>query len=196
MSLVSRTRVLCTRIVTRDLVLVYGGPGTPIELRGVSDSTLINNQLNSRSTMGNHINLGSGSISWRSLQQRRIAHSSSDAEYIGLNEAGTTIKGHRNMLEELGFPQTAPTPLLNDNQGALKMSASLVNHHGNRHVTKEEHLIREYVKDGIVNPSYVPTKELSADMLTKALPSPAFVLHRAALGLRRISDWAFGSSKR
>ncbi|KAM0787479.1 hypothetical protein ACM66B_003555 [Microbotryomycetes sp. NB124-2] len=145
--------------------------------------------------MSNHINLGTGAISWRSVQQRRIALSSSDAEYMGLNKAGTTIKGHRNMLDKLSFTQTTPTVLYGDNQGALKMLQSLVNHHGNRHIAKEEHLICEYIQQGIVTPTYISTKELSADMLTKPLPAPAFAKHRAALGLCRIMDWMSDASK-
>ncbi|KAM0790200.1 hypothetical protein ACM66B_005516 [Microbotryomycetes sp. NB124-2] len=102
---------------TRNLVLVYGGPGTPLKLTGFSDSTWLDDPLTSQSTMGNHINLGTGAISWHSVQQRRVALSSSDAEYMWLNKAGTAIKGHRNMLDELGFTQTTPTVLYGDNQG-------------------------------------------------------------------------------
>lgn len=173
---------------TRTRALVYGGPGTPLNLQAFSDATWIDCPQTSRSTMGNHVTLGTCSITWASRQQARIALSTTDSEYMGMNDVGSTVIGVRQTLGEIGLPQTESTPLFNDNQGALKLAQNPAAAHRNRHMLLHEHLIRKRVDNGTVKLHYSPTTQLSANVLTKPLPSPAHNYHCQQLGLQDLDS--------
>ena len=45
------------------------------------------------------------------------------------------------------------------------------------------HFIREHVSDGTFSTTWIPTEDMTADILTKPLPLPTFSKHRLSLGL-------------
>ena len=163
--------------------LVYSGAGTPMSLQAFSGATWNSDPYTSRSTMGHHVTLGTGSIAWSSRQQSRIAWLSCDVEYLSMNDAGATVISLRETLEELGFPQPAPTPLGCDNNGAYHLSLNPTNHNKNRHIRLQEHLVREFIDSGLLKPHHVAGTQLTADVLTKALPSEPHNRHRSGLGV-------------
>ena len=73
------------------------------------------------------------------------------------------------LLKELGLKHLGSTPILCDNQAALAIAADPVHHDKTKHVEIDCHFIRDKVAEGQVNPTYVPTDEQVADVLTKIL---------------------------
>ena len=76
----------------------------------------------------------------------------------------------RKMLQELGFPMTAPSLLYMDNQSAIQV-AKHPEHHGRmKQLDLSWFWLRDVVDQGAISPTYVPTGDMTTNLLTKALP--------------------------
>lgn len=62
-----------------------------------------------------------------------------------------------------------PTELGIDNQGALALAANPTAHGRSKHIRIRYHAIRDFIEHGEINAHYVPTNEMLADSLTKAV---------------------------
>jgi hypothetical protein len=63
--------------------------------------------------------LNGAAISWRSKRQPTVALSSAEAEFIPASAMVQEVNFLRNFLGNLGFPQTAPTPVFADNETCI-----------------------------------------------------------------------------
>tara|TARA_B110000046_G_C12903549_1_gene359687 strand:- start:594 stop:926 length:333 start_codon:yes stop_codon:yes gene_type:complete len=90
----------------------------------------------------------------------------------------------RDLLDSLGFPASAPTPLLLDSKSAIDLAFDPVAFKKTKHVLRHAYWLRDVVARRFLHPTFVPTADQLADVLTKAL-TPA--LHRVALR-RLLSD--------
>jgi hypothetical protein len=101
--------------------------------------------------------------------QSIVALSTTEAEYIAAVSAGKEIRWMRNLLVEIGFPATAPSVLRIDNQSAISV-AKHPEHHGRmKQLDLSWYWLRDVVHKEIIAPTFVPTTEQPADILTKAL---------------------------
>ena len=138
----------------------------------------------SRSTMGYVFTLSGAAISWSSRLQTRVAKSSTDAEYIGLSNTSSEAIHLDQQLAEVREPLGHPFIINGDNQGAIALSKEARFHNSMKCVRLSEHLVRELVEEKTVIVNYIPTQDMVADIMTKALPRPAFEEFRAAMGIQ------------
>jgi len=125
--------------------------------------------------------LNGGPISWRSKQQTSIALSTCEAEFMAASKASTEVIWLRRILAGLGCAQQKPTPLYEDNRAALLLADNPVHKERTKHIDMHLHSLREHVTNGVVKLVQCPTGDMTADVLTKALPAPAFRRHRDVL---------------
>jgi hypothetical protein len=125
--------ILCYLKGTKDISLVLGSDRTP-SLIGYSDSDYANCVDTSRSISGYCFSLGSGIISWSSQKQKLVADSSCYTEYIALHDASHEATFLRQLLDGLGFSETAPTPLHCDNDAASHLTEDHVFHPHVKHI--------------------------------------------------------------
>ena len=59
---------------------------------------------------------------WNSRRQRLVALSTPEAEYIALCETAKAISWARQLLGEVGFTQTEPTVVYEDNQSCIHIA--------------------------------------------------------------------------
>jgi hypothetical protein len=63
-----------------------------------------------------------------------------------------------------------PIELGIDNQGALVIATNPVMHLQSKYIQMYYHAIRDFIQYGNIEAKYVPTKDMLADGLTKAVP--------------------------
>ena len=100
-----------------------------------------------------------------------------------ITEAARQCAWLRTFEQEIGFTIEDPTPICSDNQGAIFIAHEPVVQRRSKHIDIRFHYIREFVEEAQAKILYVPTEEMVADTLTKALPYESFNRHRIKLGL-------------
>jgi hypothetical protein len=140
------------------------------------------------SQSGYYITIGrySAPITCSSSAQRScVSLSSMEAEYVSLSSCGRRIALFRHLLEVYGFPQLEPTTIFEDNRSTIKLAEAPQIARKSRHIHVRHHYIRRLIQDRIVALTYVPSHEMTADMLTKPLSPSLFLPHaRRLLNLR------------
>lgn len=126
------------------------------------------NGADRKSYTGFMFKLGSNVISWGCYKQSCIALSSTEAEYIALSEAAKEAVYVRAILGEL-TGQSESVTLYSDNQSAAKLATNPVFHKRTKHVDIRFHYIRDAVERNVIGLEYMPTDQMTADVLTKAL---------------------------
>jgi hypothetical protein len=159
-------------------------------LYGYSDSDFAADLNNRRSTSGFVFFLNGGPISWKSKQQPLVTGSTHDAEYVGLAIASKESTWLRKLILAI-LPQYAehemPSNTIHcDNQGAIATANQPSHSPSNRskHIDIRFHIIREAIANGLIRLEYTRTTEMTADILTKALPKDLHQRHLEGLGIR------------
>ena len=104
--------------------------------------------------------------------------SSTEAEIIAASACAIELVHFRRLAEEMGLPQDVTT-LKVDNSGAVELARDRKSCHRSRHVDRRFFKVRELAYEGELRVEHVPTADNSSDLLTKVLPLPAYVRHRA-----------------
>ena len=86
----------------------------------------------------------------------------------------------RRRIHEVGEIVHGPTEANVDNSGAYSLCQRATNGKNSRHVDRKVYKMRELRREGKVKMRQIPTDEMRADMLTKALDDHTFRRHRAA----------------
>jgi hypothetical protein len=156
---------------TSTLGITYRPP--PLRLQGYSDANWAGDIDTRRSTTGYIVMLNNGAIAWKSRRQPTVALSTMESEYMALTDATKELKWVRMLLAELGYSNSKsdqdPTDLFSDNQGAIALAKNPVSHSRAKHIDLRHHFVREAIQDKIIWVQYIPTAEMTADSLTKAL---------------------------
>ena len=127
-------------------------------------------------------------VTWKSKKQKVVALSSVEAEFRGIAKGITEILWIRKLLGELNFLQKGPCNLFCDDKAAISISGNPVQHDRTKHVEIDRHFIKEKLEEGIINLSFVRSKEQLADILTKAVSSESFDSAICKLGLAEPYD--------
>ena len=168
---------------TTRMGLNFGEETSELELTGFTDSDFAGDVDGRRSTSGMIYRLNGAAIAWGSRLQGSVALSSTEAEYIAMSWAAQEGTYLRQLLVDLGqgTATAGPTKLAGDNQGSLFLARNTALSKRSKHIDVRHHYIRQCVEGGLVRLEYIPTADLVADVLTKPLPVPSFVKHRAVL---------------
>ncbi|KAL1189497.1 Retrovirus-related Pol polyprotein from transposon TNT 1-94 [Cardamine amara subsp. amara] len=166
---------------TLKMKLCYG-KGSEFILRGYCDSDYAADMDKRRSISGVVFTLGGSAISWRSRLQKVVALSTTEAEYMSLNEAVKEAIWLKGLLKDFGYEQKS-VEIFCDSQSAIALSKNNVHHERTKHVDVKYHKIREVIADGIVEVLKISTLSNPADIFTKILPVSKF---QTALNLLRV----------
>jgi len=140
---------------TLDMKLEYGPDSTIGNEMFVtySDADHGGDRDSRKSTSGYMVKIGTGAVAWRSKLQPVVTRSAMEAEFIAAEAAGMEICWIQNILKELRYMPTASAKLYMDNQSSMSQ------------------------------PIYIPTEDMPADLLTKALPKPQVEKLQRMMGL-------------
>jgi hypothetical protein len=173
-------RVLLYLKGTKQYALTLGGTNTPT-LKGYADADWANDPHDRKSITGYYLTLGTGAFIWKSLKQKLTASSSTEAECISLWSASKHVEHILYLLQELGCPQTLPVEMFQDNKSTI--SVCEMPRPKSKHIDVKHCVVREKVAMGQVRLTYTRSKDMTADVLTKALPCPQYRELRSALGV-------------
>ena len=136
-------------------------------LIGYCDADYAGDDGNGRSTTGFIFTLGPAAVSWSSRLQATVAKSSTEAEYMALDEAVSEVLFLSQLLCDMRMPQQLPIVVYEDNQSAIKLAANMQFKRRTRHIRVRYHFIRECIAAGTIKLEWIPTADQLADVLTK-----------------------------
>jgi hypothetical protein len=152
-----------------------------LELHGYSDANYANSVDDRRSVAGFVTFMWNSPISWSSKLESTIALSTTEAEYMALTPLVQEIVFLQHMLNELRLKTDLPMIVYQDNQSCIKLTVNPEFHQRTKHIDVRYHYVREAVRKGFINLTYVHTKANVADVLTKAMPKVEFERLRTKL---------------
>ena len=147
-------------------------------LIGFADADWAGDTDTRKSVSANVFLCNGGAVMWHCKQQQGVATSTAEAEFVSASTAGKDAEWLRRLMAGMGMHQPGPTPIYEDNQGCRLMSENPVHKSRTRHIDVAQHKVRDLVRNNIVRLVDCPTLDMTADILTKALPAPAFRRHR------------------
>jgi hypothetical protein len=126
-----------------------------------------------KSHTGVCITLGQGPVYVRSVKQRIVTKSSTEAELVALSDEAGLIFHVEDFLTAQGY--TCDIIIGQDNQSTIQMiSTTTKENMRTKHIKVRYFWLRERVESGELTIVYVPTEDMLADMLTKPMRGNLF----------------------
>ena len=132
--------------------------------------------------------MSGAAVSWRSKKQCCVALSTAEAEYMTLTSATQEAVGMQRLQNDLNEVSVKSTHIYENNQSTICMAKNPQYHGRAKHIDIKFHYIHEQVEKKAIQLEYCESKNMVADMLTKALLSSQFVKLREMLGVREIIE--------
>jgi len=181
---------------TLDLSLTFDETSGQRTILGYADADWGGCLDTRQSTTGYVFQVFGGVVAWRSKRQPTTALSTMEAEYMSSSGAARQAAWLRQLLNDLGFRQDSPTMIYNDNTAAILLAKNPVNHDRAKHIDIIYHHIRDELRQGKIDLSYIPSAQNLADALTKALPEASHSRLSAKLGMTRQKSVTWADQQR
>jgi len=165
---------------TADLWLTYGI--SKMDLRGYADAD--GSMAEDRHAISGYaFMIHASAVSWSAKRQEIITLSTTEAEYVAITHAAKKALWLRSLLSQLFDIVLDSTTLFSDNQSAIELTKDHQYHTRTKHIDIHFHFICYIVEGGSIRLVYCPTDDMTADTLTKALPSTKAKHFASQLGL-------------
>lgn len=159
--------------------------GDSLGLHGFCDADWASDGTDRKSVTGYVYKMQGGAISWMSKKQATVALSTTEAEYMAMSTATQEAIWLRNLNNELFGAQCKQIVVYGDNKSALLLSEKPTTFHSRtKHIDIRYHFIRDNVSDGTIKFIHTPTDNMTADILTKAVPLIQHVKCRNAMNIQ------------
>ena len=143
---------------------------SPENVTCASDAAFADDPITRYSTEGYLFKLFGGPIDWKSTKQRTVTTSSTEAELLALSHAAKEVLWWKRLFKAL---QLALTMVIKcDNQQTIRLVTTEFPHLATKlkHIDIQHHWLRQEASQGNIQIEWIPTTEMPADGLTKALP--------------------------
>jgi len=129
---------------------IFLSAATGITAEGYLDSDWGRDEIDRKSTSGYIFLLGGSPIIWASKKQATVALSSTEAEYLALTQGTKEALHIRTLLSELGYPQSSPTPMNEDNQSCIELALNPIHHARTKHLDIQLHFFRQCISKSTI----------------------------------------------
>ena len=153
----------------------------PLTLSVFSNADWAGYPTDSRSTTRLLVFLGPNPISWSAKKQSTMSRSSTKAEYRALATTAAELAWLRTLFKELHIFLTHILVIWCDNVSAIALSTNPIFHSCTKHLEVDYHFTREKVLRKQLQIGFVSGRDNFADIFTKSLLAPSFLLHRSKL---------------
>jgi len=169
---------------TKNLAICYSGSADDA-LICMSDASFADHVSDRKSSQGYVMKLFGGLILWKAGKQNTVTTSSTEAELLALTNCAKELIALDRLLTQIQLRLDGPLVLKCDNNQTIRLLtaeyAKLFTKL--RHVDVHHHWLRQEVQRQALQVGWVPTSEMIADGLTKALPRQRFERFVDQLGL-------------
>jgi len=111
-----------------------------------------------------------------------VALSSTEAKLIAVDEAVRELRYLHKLLHDFGIhDNTILTTIKQDNQSTMTLINSTHFNTRTKHISLRYHHVGEQMRAGAAKVEYMPTEDMTADLLTKPLPSATHGKHTETL---------------
>ena len=166
--------------------LVYGRDpeGSPIPV-GTVDSEYGREQAkHGKASYGYAILAKKGLVAAKARTSKAVALSTCEAEVQGLSAHAQHLMKIRNYLRDyLGHEVEGPSPVHEDNKGAVDYARNPAITRGMRHIALRWHYARQLQQEGDIDIIHCPGEQMVADIFTKMLDAAKFQFCCKGLGL-------------
>ena len=144
--------------------------GVRLNLVGFTDADYAQCTSDRMSTSGMAQFLGLCLVSWASKKQYTVALSTAEAEYVAAASCCAQLLWLRQQLSDFGLRYSS-VPIMCDNNSAIKIVETPVQHSRTKHIEVRHHFLRDSVEKGLVSMNFVGTNDQKASIFyqTKAL---------------------------
>ena len=141
-------------------------------INGASDAAHAVHSLTGASQLSYIITIGNNNApfdTYCGAEKGVISPEPMTAEYTCLNKCAKKCLQWRQLAEVLGFPQTKPSKIKQDNNSAINLVKAPQVSRKSRWLNIKHHFARSLFKAGLIEPVYVNTNDMGAvDMATKS----------------------------
>ena len=165
---------------TADLGLIYrAGPDVDVNLSVYADADYAKEDAARRSVSGGAVLCGGSPVAWFSRTQKSVTLSTTEAEYVAMGDGVKEALFVHGVLEFLSpGKKLRGIRVLEDNEGAIALAENPISSSNSKHIDVRHHFLSELVENEKITVEHVSSEDQHADILTKALPSVAFIAHR------------------
>jgi len=146
-------------------------------IKGRSDSNYATNVETRKSVSGLEVLLNGAPVVMRSIGQKIIALSVTEAELIALAQVVQEMLYVMRILESMHLKVAKPMIVESDNKGAIDLCNSWTVGGRTKHIDTRYYFLRELKEEGVLIFNWISGKINSTDMFTKNLPNPLFTKH-------------------
>ena len=138
-----------------------------------------------KSVSGQLMHVFTGPVFWNSSMQSLAAGSSTESEVRAAYEMTQNVLFLQKILTHFNLP-TEPFPVKIDSQGARDVVTHYAHTKHSRHLEVKHDVMRDYYQLGKVDYILIQGKYNPADLFTKALPKPKFIMFRKMIGMAEL----------
>ena len=176
-------------VATAMYSLQFGGDEEKQVLLLASDASFADDEETRKSSQGYIITLFGGPIIWKATKQRTVTTSTTEAELLALQHLAKEVMALKRLFRDIHLNLGGEWNLLCDNLQTIRLikeenirfSTQL------KHIDVHRHWVREQYQANSFDISYIPSAEMPADGLTKALPRQSFERFRSMLNMVKLS---------
>jgi histone deacetylase 1/2 len=137
--------------------------------------------IDGKSHSGMFISLGAGPVLVKSVKQKIVTKSSTEAELIALSDLCSVVIWTRDFLVAQG-EEPPPATIFQDNQSTIALAEKgFSTSDRTKHVKIRYFWVKDRVDSGEIKIVYIPTEDMIADILTKPLQGEKFRQLRMSL---------------
>ena len=158
---------------TKHLALEFGSTDDcQRAFTGASDAAYGDNSQTRQSTEGLLFQLFGGPLDWKSVKQRTVTTSSTEAELLALSHAAKDLYWWRRLFSQLTLYFEHDFVLHCDNQQTIRLMDTRMPKLVTKlkHIDIHNHWLRQEIQEQRLQINWLATSDMPADSLTKALP--------------------------
>lgn len=175
---VSNPGMVHYRAALRVLIYLRGSATATLTYKPVADAGLrafVDADWSTRfSVSGGMVEFMGCLVHWLSRTQRTVSMSSTESEYFASCVIAREVLYFRDMVTELGYPSSGPTPILTDNKGVVALSYDPISFKKTKHILRAAEFIRDLVLRRVIRMEWIAGKDNVADLCTKTVALAVF----------------------